>query len=209
MLSALQTALTAPASFFERESIDPDLRRPAILVGVSALVGLLSSLPVFRAIVGTAPPGASPFLVAGLAIGAVIGLVAPFVFWFLYALVFYGLSAAFDGTGELRDLFALVGWGFAPKILSQIVGGVVIVVLLSQGDVSTPQQAQQFAQSATTEPLGVLNRGFGLLMTLWSAWIWTYAVAESRELPTKHAAITVGVVVLVEVALGFASTMAV
>lgn len=206
MLSALRTALTDPESFFEGEAADPGLRGPAAVVAAVALVGLLSSVPVFRAVTGTVPEGARGFVLIGLAVGALIGLAGPFVTWLLYTILFYALSAAFDGEGEFRDLFALVGWGFAPSVLSGIVGGAVAALLLSGSDVSDPARMQEFARSATAGPLGLANRGFGLLMTLWSAWVWTHAVAAGRDLELRDAAISVGVVVLAGILLGLAST---
>lgn len=207
MLASLQAALTSPASFFEREAEDPGLRGPVLIVAAVAVVGLLSTLPVMKMVLDTIPQAANPFVLIGLGVGAVIGLVGPFVVWLLYALLFFGISAVFDGDGEFRDLFALVGWGFAPKVLSGIVGGAVMLVLVSRGGISTPQQARQLSQAALTSPLGLFNRAFSLAMTLWSAWIWTHAVAAGRDLSRRAAAISVGVVVLASVALGLVSTV--
>lgn len=207
MLSSLRSALLTPEAFFEREAADPSLRGPVVIVAVVALVGVLSSLPVMRAVLGSFPEGARPFGLIGIAIGVVFGLVGPFVVWLLYALLFYGLSALVGGEGEFRDVFVLIGWGFAPRIVSSIVGGLVLVVLVSQGDFATPQQAQQLSRRALTSPLGLFNRVVSLVMTLWSAWIWTYAVGQARDLSRRGAAITVGVVVLGAIVLGLASSL--
>lgn len=207
MLSSLRSALVSPASFFQREAADPSLRGPVVIVAAVAVIGVLSSIPVMQATLGSMPEGASSFGVIGLVIGVVFGMIGPFIVWLLYALVFYLLSALFDGDGEFRDVFALIGWGFAPRIVSSIVGGAVVVVLVSQGEFATPQQVQQFSQSVLTSPLGVFNRVVSLAMTLWSAWIWVYAVREARDLSKRGAAITVGVVVFVAIVLGLASSV--
>lgn len=206
MLSSLRAALVSPESFFEREATDPSLRGPVVIVAVVAVIGVLSSLPVMQAALGSMPQGATPFGVIGLVVGVVVGMIGPFVVWLLYALVFYGLSALFEGDGEFRDVFVLIGWGFAPRIVSSLVGGLVVVVLVSQGDFATPQQAQQLSRRAVTSPLGLFNRVVSLAMTLWSAWIWMYAVREARNLSRRGAAITVGVVVFVAIVLGLASS---
>lgn len=209
MPSTLTAVLTDPESFFDREADDPRLRGPVAIVAVLALVGLASSVPVFRAVAGEVPADARPFVLAGLAIGALIGAAAPFVVWLVYALAFYLLSIPFDGEGAFRDLFALVGWGFLPRILASIVGGAVTLVLLTGGEFSLadPRQARQFARGMTTSPLGLANRAFGLVMTLWSAWIWTHAVAAARDLETRRAGIVVGIVVAAGILLGLASTL--
>lgn len=206
MLGSLRRALTTPASFFDDQAADPDLTRPAVVVFMVGLAGILGSFPVFRALLGGTPAGANSFLLIGVAVGVVAALLTPFVLWLIYAGLFHGLTIPFDGEGEFRDLFALVGWGFAPRILANVVSAIVMFVLLSEGDMSSPQQAQQFAQSATTSPLGLANQAFALLMTLWSAWIWTHAVAAGRDLPVRKSAISVGVVVAVAVLISLGST---
>lgn len=205
MWGALREATTDPASFFDHEADDPELRGPALVVVLVAVIGLLSSVPVFRALFGTVPPGAGPFVLVGLVVGAVIGLVTPFVIWLVYALLFYGLSALFGGEGSFRDLFRLVGWGFAPSAVSALVGGLVTVWLVSGVDFSNPQQAQQFAQAMKTDPLGLFHWGVSLLTTLWSAWMWSHAVGAARGLSRRDAWVSVGVVVLAGVLVGLVS----
>lgn len=207
MLSALREAVASPASFFEHEAADPGLRGPVLVVAALALAGVLSSIPVFLTAANSVAQEAQPFVLAGLGIGVIIGAFAPFVVWLIYTLLFYGLSTLFDGSGEFRDLFALVGWGFAPRVLASLVGTVVTLVLLPESGFADPQAAQSFANEMTTNPLGIANRIFGLLMTLWAAWIWTHAVAAGRDLSRRDAAITVGVVVGLGVLLDLGSTV--
>lgn len=206
MLPALRDAVMSPASFFDHEAEDPSLRGPVIVVAVLALMGIVSSLPVFVSVTNTVTGDAQPFVFAALAVGVAVGAVVPFVVWFVYTLLFYGLSALFDGEGEFRKLFALVGWGFAPRVLASLTGAIVTALLLPERGFSNPQAAQTFTQEAATSPIGIANRAFGLLMTLWAAWIWTHAVAASRDLSRRNAAITVGIVVGLGVALDVGST---
>lgn len=206
MLSALVDALTDPASFFEREAADPELRGPTIVVGTVAILGLLAAIPTLQATMAAVPRGARGFVVVGAIVGMVFGLVVPFVVWLVYALLFYALSALFGGEGEFRDLFAMVGWGFGPRALAALVSGVVTFVLLPSGGFGDPAAASQFARDVATSPLGLANRVFGLLMTLWAAWVWTHVVAEAREISRRNAAITVGLVVGTGVLIGLATT---
>lgn len=207
MLSALQNALTKPGTFFEREADDPRLLAPALVVAAVALVSLVSSVPVLQAVSRSVGAGARPFVLVGLLVGSLVGMVVPFVVWLLYSLVFYGISALFDGDGEFRDLFALVGWGFAPSVVSGVVGAVVTFVLVSNGDFSDPQAARQMAQASASSPLALLNRGVDIAMTLWSAWVWTYAVRAARDVELREAAITVGVVVAVSLGTSLLSSL--
>lgn len=203
MLPSLRDALTHPRSFFVREAADPGLRGPVAIVSVLAVVGLLSSIPAFRALVGAVPEGARTFVVIGLVVGGIVGLLRPFVIWLAYALMFHGLSALFDAEGEFRDLFALAGWGFAPNVVSAVVRGVVIALLVAGAGFSSPGDGLRTVQSGMAGPVGLLLQGFSLLMTLWSAWLWTHAVEAARGIPRRQAAIVVGVVVVVGVLVGY------
>lgn len=205
MLSALRRAVTQPASFFEQESRDPGLLQPAIVVGLVALFGLVSSIPVFQATFSALPEEAGVIVAVVSAIGAVFGVIVPFVVWLVYAVLFYLLSLAFDSSGEFRDLFAVIGWGFAPRIVSSVVSAVVLFLVFSGQDFGDPTQVQQFRRTFPTSPLGLASQAVGILTSLWSAWIWTYGVATTRDLTTRQAGIVVGVIVGLGILLGLGS----
>lgn len=206
MLGALREALTRPAAFFEAEAEDPGLLQPAIVVGVVAIFGAIASFPTLQTTLGTVPEGAQVFVLVALVFGLLIGLVTPYVIWLVYALLFYGISALFDGEGEFRDLFAMTGWGFAPRIIASLASAAATFILLPSGGFQSPEAAAQFAQELATSPIGIASEVVGLLMTLWAAWVWTYAVAEARNLSVRDAAITVGIVVAAAVILSLGST---
>lgn len=207
MLSALQRAVTRPASFFEREGRDPGLLRPAVVVGLLAVVGLLGGIPTFLTIADALPAGAGIFAVIGFAIGSVIGVVVPFVTWLLFAVLFYLGTIALSGKGDFRDLFAATGWGFAPRIIASVVGAVVSFVVLSGTDFSDPQQVQQVSQSVATGTLGLLTQAVGALTYIWSGWVWTHAVASTQGLSVRRAGAVVGVVVLLALGVNVGSTL--
>lgn len=194
------TVLTDPEEFFAERADDPALRGPALVVLVVGVLGLLSAVPVLLLVLRGVPSGARAIVGAGLAIGAVFGLVGPFVVWLLYAIVFYAISIAFDGTGTFRELFALTGWGFLPRVLGAAISAVVLFVAI--GSVGTPESAEamrQFGQQLRTSPLVRASTVVGIAITLWSAYVWTHAVAAARDLSVRAAAVTVGIPVLVSI----------
>jgi hypothetical protein len=207
MLSALQQAVTRPASFFEQEARDPGLLRPAVVVGLLALVGLLGAIPSFIAITDALPPGAGIFAAIGFVFSSVIGVVIPFITWLVFAVLFLLGTLAFGGEGDFRDLFAATGWGFAPRIIASVVGAVVSFVVLSGTDFSDPQQARQLSQSLATGTLGLLTQGVSVVTYLWSGWVWTHAVAITQELSVRQAGVVVGVVVVLALGLNIGSTL--
>jgi len=198
--------MTQPAAFFEDEAHDPGVRRPAAVVGLVAVTGLLSALPILLTTLSALPAGADVFVAVGLLIGGLAGLFGPFIVWLVYAGLFYLLSLAFDGTGSFRDLFAVTGWGFAPRVVSSLIGAAILSIAVSGASLTDPTQAQQFQQSFSTSPLGLISQGISIIISLWSAWMWTHAVANARELTTKQAGIVVGVIVALGILSGLAST---
>ena len=207
MLAALQQAVTRPASFFETEARDPSLARPAVVVGLVAVAGLLSSVPTVLAVADALPPEAGFVAAFGFAIGSITTVIGPFVSWVIVVTVLFVGSVLADGDGSFRDVFALVGWGFAPRVVVPIVGGIVSFLFLSSVDFSDPQQARQLGQMATTGTIGVVTQGVNALMFVWAGWVWTHALANARQLATRTAATIVGAVVFVQILLNVGLTL--
>ena len=207
MLAALQQAVTRPASFFETEARDPSLARPAVVVGLVAIAGLLSSIPTVLAVADALPPEAGFVAAFGFAIGSITTVIGPFVSWVIVVTVLFVGSVLADGDGSFRDVFALVGWGFAPRVVVPIVGGIVSFLFLSSVDFSDPQQARQLGQMATTGTIGVVTQGVNALMFVWAGWVWTHALANARQLATRTAATIVGAVVFVKILLNVDLTL--
>ena len=207
MLSALQHAVARPASFFEAESRDPGIARPAVVVGLIAVAGLLSSIPTVFAVADALPPEAGFIAAFGFAIGSITTVVGPFVSWVIVATLLFLGSVVADGDGPFRDVFALVGWGFAPRIVVPIVSGLTSFFLLSGTDFSDPQQARQLSQMATTGTIGVVTQGVNALMFVWAGWLWTHALANARGIATRTAATIVGAVVFVQILLNVGLTL--
>ena len=206
MISSLRRALTQPASFFEAEARDPSLGRPTAVVGLVAAAGLAATVPTLLAVANALPAGAGIFVVGSFAFGSLSNLFGPFVSWLIVvtALFLGSLVIAHDRDdllAELRDLLALVGWGFAPRVIAPIVGGIVSFVIVSGTDFSDPQQARQVAQMTTTSSLAIVLYGVNTVTFLWAGWMWTHALANARRISTRNAAVIVGVVVVLELLL--------
>lgn len=194
------TVLTHPDEFFAERTDDPGLRGPVLIVLAVGVLGLLSAVPSLLLVLRGIPAEARAIVGAGLAIGAIFGLVGPFVVWLLYAIVFYAISMVFDGTGSFRDLFVLTGWGFLPRILGAAVSAVVMFVVV--GTTAAPETAEAMAafnRQLQSDPLVRASTVVGIAITLWSGYLWTHAVAAARGLSLREAAITVGVPLLVSI----------
>lgn len=197
-------ALTRPDSFFAERAEDPSLLYPAVVVAVVGLLSVLASVPVFLALREGIPEGAGPFLAVGAAVGVAFAFVGPFVVWLLFAAAFHAISAVFDGEGRFRKTFVLAGWGFLPRVFASALSLVATLVVLrgrSYPPLTDPQAIQAFARSLQADPLLRAVTAVGILLTLWSGYIWLYAVANARDLTRRQALLTVALPVLVSVAL--------
>jgi len=177
------------------------------VVGLVAVAGLLSSVPTVLAVADALPPEAGFVAAFGFAIGSITTVIGPFVSWVIVVTVLFVGSVLADGDGSFRDVFALVGWGFAPRVVVPIVGGIVSFFFLSSVDFSDPQQARQLGQMATTGTIGVVTQGVNALMFVWAGWVWTHALANARQLATRTAATIVGAVVFVQILLNVGLTL--
>lgn len=204
MLADALRAVTVPAAFFEGRDDDPDARGPALVVLGVGLAGLLSAIPVFLFVYRSVPDAAQGFFLVGAGAGLVGALVGPFVVWLLYAVAFHAITALFDAEGEFRDTFLLSGWGFLPRIFASLISGAAMLVAFgSASPAATPEATRTVAADLRGSPLVRAASAVGILATLWSGYVWTYAVAEARGVSVRRAAIAVAV----PVALGIAYTL--
>lgn len=195
-----------PDAFFRDHSGAPSLKGPTAVVTAIALVSAVSAALQFQvtAQLFADSPGGSIVQVVQ-AISLVVALVVPYVIWMLYAGVFHAISVVFDGTGEFTRTLALVGWGFVPSLFGSVVAAVIDFYRFNVQGVDVPaeitqESMQQFQQQIQSGPLVAMAAALGILFTLWSGMLWTFAMKHARELTLRQAALTVVLPVLVSLA---------
>lgn len=196
MLADLQDVLTNPGSFFEREAEEPSVRAPVVIVGTVALLGTVSGVVTTQLLAGVFPEQARAFLFVVQLFVAVVGLVAPFVVWLLYAAAFFGISALLGGQGSFRQVALLSAWGFVPRVIGSLVESVAALVAASQlrpGELTSPADYQAFSDALAAHPANLAASVVGIGLLLWSASIWVAAVAEARRLDRREATVVVAV----------------
>lgn len=204
---AILDAMADPRSFFEQRENDLSLLVPAGIVLVVTMISTGSGYLQFQAITAALPPEAEQFAQIVMFGSLVGGFVGSFVGWLVLAVVFYALaSLVFDGDGSFGETLAVTGWGYAPKVVGALITlAVTYYVFVSQGvsppDVSDQQAVQQYVQSLQTDPLLLGTSLVSILITLWSAYIWTKGVSVVHDIDTTEAAISVGVPVALSVAM--------
>lgn len=200
---AIRTLLLDPEQFFaDRDRLG--LKGPAAVVGGIVVIGLLTSLVgsvvMSQMMSGRMQSSRQMMLMGGVgfvisAIGRIIG---PFLWWGLFAGIFYLLTAIFDGEGDFDQVLAVTGWGLVPRVLTVAVSFVfmlVAVALVSTG--MGPWISTVFGAAVSF---------VGVLTTLWSGYIWGHGLASVRNISVREGYLAVAPVVIlgILVALGSA-----
>lgn len=179
------------------DTAESSLLRPALVVAAVGIAGLFGSVLTSFATteITFADVGVVDLIL--VIIRGLLGVVGPFISWLIIGALFFIGSLIFAGDGEFRDLLAAIGWGFAPRVLVPIVGGIIAFVFTPGASITDPQQIQQAVQSPGAIITYVVNTG----AYIWAGVIWTYAVASVRNISIRGAAVVVGAVVVIEILL--------
>lgn len=204
MKETIYAVLTRPNSFFDQRDANPSLLYPTVIVAVIGILSAIASVPPFLALSRGLPAEVQPFLAVGAVIGFLSAIIGPFVVWLLYAIVFQILSYFFDGDGTFRETFILSGWGFLPQIIGSALSLVATVLVLQTHSLPAedgPQAMQAFEQQLRNDPLLSVVSVIGIGLTLWSGYIWLFAVKHACDLSRRHALITVAVPVFISIGI--------
>lgn len=195
-MSSVVDVVTNPDRFFDEEKRDPSFLWPALIVLGVGVISLLGSIPLLTKF--SQVGGMGSFVAIVSVVGGVFGLVFNFVFWAIWTGLFYVVTILFDGEGSFKTLFALVGWGYVPKLFDAIAGSAISYTVFSGASLpSDPRLLATTMQSLRTGPLFTLATVLTVVFLLWSGFIWTYAVKHARNVTQRQAAITVGIFVAV------------
>ena len=157
--------ITNPDRFFaELSGRDASLKTPFAIVLVSAIAPAIANMICYSSI--AVPPR------------TIVGLIAPFIGWFLCVGAFYAISILFRGVGSFKRVLEFTGYGFIPQIPSAILNAILLPILLPL--LSSHSQFMMYAIAI-----------IGLLFFLWSVAIWVFAVKRARNLSTQDSLFTV------------------
>jgi hypothetical protein len=173
-----------PNRFFEEiEYRNKNLLFPFAFVAIIAAIGIMDFL-LF------ATHYTFDFTDVGFSSDSVIGLlVIPFITWALVTLVIFTFARAFSGDGSLPATFQNIGFGMFPLAIAAVVR--LPVTILFQGS-NVPMIATVF--------VAIVLWGF----TIWSWYLWFCATLHTHEISRGKAAVTVGIVVLLQFAFQYA-----
>jgi hypothetical protein len=120
---------------------------------------------------------------------SLIGLmVIPFVTWALVTFVIFTFARAFSGDGSLAATFQNIGFGMFPLAIAAAAR--VLATILFQGST---------VPVFTTIFIAIVLWGF----TLWAWYLWFSATRHTHEISQVKAAITVGIVIVLQYAFQY------
>jgi hypothetical protein len=113
---ARSNVLTNPDRFFsELSEREVNLTTPALVVLICAITEVIYVVSVFGVLL-IHQQFPDEVVLTGIVIAAHViqELVMSFIFWFIWAVMFYTISIRFKGNGSFKRCFAFTGYGRAP-----------------------------------------------------------------------------------------------
>lgn len=195
-------AVLVPGDFFAAKKEDPvDLKIPALLALITGLggagVGYLNS-QLQNQLVGHTPTILDPVLTLLTAV------LTTYLVWVLVTGVFAILSRVLFGGGEFLRLLQFTSYGFIPGFIGSVITIPVLAPFtgsLRLPALGDPQMIGAMVEQIQHTPTMQMVTLIGIVFLLWSGYIWVFGVKEAEDLSTQHAAVIVGIPVIIAVAV--------
>jgi hypothetical protein len=138
-------------------------------------------------------------------------LIVTFLFWVIFAGVFYVLSGFFKGQGSFRQCLQVTGYGYFPQIFGSLISLIVaieyipkvVVPHISSAALTNPQMLQDAIRAMSHDPammeLTQITSLVSIVFLLWSANIWIFGLQHARKLSPRDAALCVGIPVVLNI----------
>ncbi|HUW85427.1 MAG TPA: Yip1 family protein [Methanoregula sp.] len=210
MKHSLFDILIRPGAFFEDAIAEKEsLKIPGLIVLV---LGIVSSLYgyLIGGLTGKMMAGLIPGMESIIAISTILGaLLGIFIFWMIWAGVFYLVSLVFKGNGTFKRTLEFVGYGYLPQIFGAILTLIVamqyiprvIVPQIATNAAEDPQLIQEAVNALMHDPammeMTQITSIISIVFLLWSANIWIFGLQHARKLSVRDAALCVGIPVVV------------
>ncbi|MEA1908045.1 MAG: Yip1 family protein [Euryarchaeota archaeon] len=195
-MTKMTDILTNPDQFFsELSQRDVNLKTPFAIVMVSAIIGAIYAMMMFRVVISSLPEEIAVIFSAFATISTISNLITPFISWVLGAAIFYAVSMLFKGDGSFVRVFEFVGYGFIPTIIATVVGLVTTMTMMPAigFPLDNPELMHQTMMQHIVRygPVITISVIIQFLLVLWSVVIRIFAVKHARNIGTGHAIITV------------------
>ncbi len=186
MKQSLLDILFRPGAFFQHTILEKEsLKIPALIVLVLGIVSAFYAYLV-GGVTGKMMAGLLSGMESIVAISSVIGaIIMVFIFWVIWAGVFYLVSSLFKGTGTFKRTLEFTGYGYLPQIFGAILMAIVAIQYLPRVVVpqissaaiqEDPQILQEAVKTLMHDPammeMTQIASIISIVFLLWSANIW-------------------------------------
>ncbi|MEM4456978.1 MAG: YIP1 family protein [Archaeoglobaceae archaeon] len=166
--------LLNPDKFF-MEHKEMSFKLPIAIVAISAIVSATSAYSASQIIFKTLPieSGGLNLLPLFSAFAAISAFLGAFLFWVVFAVILYAISAIFKGKGNFTTLMKFLAFSFIPSIILS-----PIYLYLNAELLGSPTMENLYAIVI-----------FSAVVALWQFVYFVFAVKNARELSVKKSAI--------------------
>jgi hypothetical protein len=209
MKHSLIDILIRPGAFFQDAIAEKDsLKIPGLII---LALGIVSAVYAYLigGLTGKMMAGLIPGMESIIAISTVLGaLFGIFVFWGIWAGVFYLISSLFKGKGTFKRSLEFIGYGYLPQIFGAILTVIVaiqyiprvIVPEITTAAAQDPQLIQEAVKALMHDPammeMTQIISIISIVFLLWSANIWIFGMRNARQLSERDSALCVGIPVV-------------
>ncbi len=204
MISVTDILITPKHFFSELCKKEEDLKIPALITLIIALIGGISAYVVTGKTMALMPSGMEGAAYIISLAGFSAALIITFIVWIIWAIAFLIMIYILKGETSFKRLLEIVGYGFIPQILGGIISVGIMMTSLPDLVIPATSDVQEIQASMTAymnSPAMMAAMFIGIIFTLWSAYIWTFGVEESSKLELKKAAICVAVPLVIYILL--------
>jgi hypothetical protein len=210
MKHSLIDTLIRPGSFFQDVIAEKEsLKIPGLIV---LLLGIVTAVNanLIGGLTGKMMAGLIPGMESIIAISTILGaLLSIFVFWGIWAGVFYLISSLFKGKGTFKRSLEFIGYGYLPQIFGAILTVIVaiqyiprvIVPEITSAAAQDPQLIQEAVKALMHDPammeMTQIISIISIVFLLWSANIWIFGIRNARQLSERDSALCVGIPVVI------------
>ena len=210
MKPSLIDTLIRPGAFFQDAIAEKEsLKIPGLIV---LFLGIVSAVYAYLigGLTGKMMTGLMPGMESIIAISTILGaLFGIFIFWGVWAGIFYLISSLFKGKGTFKRSLEFTGYGYLPQIFGAIFTVIVaiqyiprvIVPEITTAASQDPQLIQEAVKTLMHDPammeMTQIISIISIVFLLWSANIWIFGMRNARQLSERDSALCVGIPVVV------------
>jgi hypothetical protein len=210
MKHSLFDILIRPGAFFQDAIAEKEnLKVPILIVLALGIVSAVNGY-LIGGLTGKMMAGLIPGMESMIAISTILGaLLGIFVFWGIWAGVFYLISSLFKGKGTFKRSLEFIGYGYLPQIFGAILTVIVaiqyiprvIVPEITTAASQDPQLIQEAVKTLMHDPammeMTQIISIISIVFLLWSANIWIFGIRNARQLSERDSALCVGIPVVI------------